>query len=303
MKRLIEFVLRKVVFEPLDNWDNRVARRAGTTLILVVGALAALAASALAQDAGPAPAPQVTVKSANAASFGVTSQVGAMVVTTTDSGTGLTPMMSIDAEGPLAFGEGFSLGRIGARIGLTSSPGQAFDGSDPTNYKGVEISLRLGRVIGVRGDIRTLVLAEYGFTTLIKGSNQARPRDGLVHSFGVGLAFESKDASSQLVIEPGFDEATTRCSLPIVCTGLHSGFALLIYGQVPILDGKVQFGGDVSIAGTGSVGGVTRNSVERVFVVADPVRVIKGAQPAPAAPTRSAALEAADGIRRAASRR
>lgn len=252
-------------------------------------ALAVFCSPAYAQAPAPSPSPctKSALQCANGAGFSVDSQVGAMTVTTSDTGTGLTPTISVDAEGPLVFGSG-SVGRIGARLVLTGEPGQAIDGTDPTNYKGVETDLRACRVVGVSGDVRTALCAEYGFTTLIKGSTQARPRNGLVRSFGVGLSFASASGSAQLTIEGGFDEATTSCSLPVVCTGIHSGFAAMIYGQVPILDGKVLFGGDVSIAVAPAFTTVQRTSVERVFVTVDPVKALKGKAPADAPPPAAA---------------
>lgn len=251
--------------------------RLGAIVAMLLLSLAAIVGAAFAAD----PPPPSAVQKANAEGFAVNTQMGAMVVTTSESGTGLTPTIWADAEGPLAYGDGNSIGRIGARIGLTGTQGKALDGTS-LNYKGVEVDLRAGRVIGLLGDVRTVLLAEYGFTTLIKGATQARPVQGLAHSFGAGLSFESKDGTAQLAILPGFDEATTSCVLPIVCTGMHSGFAILIYGHVPILDGRVLFGGDVSIAAAPSGAGVTRTSVERVFTVVDPVRVFEKAKPKPA---------------------
>jgi hypothetical protein len=266
------------------------------TMLVTSPVWSAAPAFAQAPAASPSPSPAPSeITLANRAPFAVQTQLGAMVVTTSDTGTGLTPTLWADADGPLVFGT-TSIGRVGARIGLTGTPGQAFDGTDATNYKGVEVDLSVGRVVGVLDDIRTSVIAEYGFTTLVKTGTQARPKNGLVHSFGVGFAFDSKDA--QLVIEGGFDEATTKCAPPLMCVGLHSGFAFLLYGHVPILGGKVLFGGDVSITPSASVAGVERNNIERVFTVVDPVLLFKHDTPPPtAAAPRSAALRIADKLR------
>lgn len=228
----------------------------------------------------PPPPPVVEVKGpvaiANEAPFRVRSQMGALITTTGDGGTGLTPTLAIDVEGPLAYGDGKSLGRAGARIGLSSAPGQSiFSVADVTNYKSVEIGLRLGRVIGAIGSVTTAVVAEGSFASRIKGSDDRQPLNRLSRSLGIGLSFANEEANAFITTLVGYDEASSSCQPPVICTGVHSGLAFLIYGQVPILDGKILFGGDVTLSAGHSVYWAVRRDIERVFVVVDPVAIFK----------------------------
>lgn len=224
--------------------------------------------------AAASPVPSL-ISQANSAAFSVRSQMGALVTTTAEGGTGLATTIEVDAEGPLAVGEGRSLGRIGARINLTSEPGQEADSADVTNYRGVEIGLRVGRVVGIIGDVRTLVMAEGTFTTRLKGAADAPPLNRLSRSLGAGLTFESQKGNASLTTMIAYDEATTSCDARVICTGFHSGAAFLVYGQVPILDGRVLFGGDVSLNVGAANPLVRRRDIERVFVVVDPVAIFK----------------------------
>jgi hypothetical protein len=227
--------------------------------------------------AAPAPAPTPLpdlVARANARSFRVQTELGAMVTMTGESGTDVTPTFSVDVDGPLALGSRKSWGRLGARLGLSSSPGEAFNAADVRTYRAVDVGLSLGRIIGVLGDVSTMVLVEGTFSTRLKGSSEPPPRDRLVRSAGVGLRFMASRSNASLTAEVGYDEATASCAADVVCTGLHSGPAFLLYGQVPIIRGAVLFGGDVSLSTGQRVPWVKRRDIERITVVVDPVAMV-----------------------------
>jgi hypothetical protein len=221
----------------------------------------------------PSPSPDLVAR-ANARSFRVQTELGAMVSMTGESGTDVTPTFTVDADGPLALGSRKSWGRLGARLGLSSSPGEAFNAADVRTYRAVDVGLSLGRVIGVLGDVSTMVLVEGTFSTRLKGSSQPAPRDRLVRSAGLGLRFMAGRSNASLTAEVGYDEATASCAADVVCTGVHSGPAFLLYGQVPIIRGAVLFGGDVSLSTGQRVPWVKRRDIERITVVVDPVAMV-----------------------------
>jgi hypothetical protein len=257
-------------------------------LAALVLAAAAASSPAFAQDppspkASPSPS---LIEQANAAAFEVHSQLGALVTTTgsTDAGngaSGLGPTVEVYAEGPLAFGTGQSLGRVGARLVLTTAPGQSADSADATNYRAVEVGLRYARVVGLLNSVRTALVLEGSFTNRLKGANDPKPLNRLVRSLAAGISFDAPESNANVSLLAGYDEATASCTAPVICTGFRSGLTFLLYGQVPILDGRVLFGGDVSIASGAQVPWVQRRDVERVFVVVDPAKVLQKGKAAP----------------------
>lgn len=221
----------------------------------------------------PTPLPDL-VERANARTFRVATALGAMATMTAEGGTDITPTFSVDVDGPLALGSRKSWGRVGARLALSSSPGEAFNAADVSTYRAVDVGLSLGRVIGVIGDVSTTVLIEGMFSTRLKGTTQPAPRDRLVRSAGIGLRFAASRSSASLTTEVGYDEATASCDVTVVCTGVRSGLAFLIYGQVPIIRGAVLFGGDVSLSSGQRVPWVRRRDIERITVTVDPVAMV-----------------------------
>jgi hypothetical protein len=222
----------------------------------------------------PSPSPVELVERANARGFRVGTEFGAMATMTGEGGTDITPTFNVDVDGPLALGSKKSWGRLGARLALSSSPGEAFNAADIQTYRAVDVGVSLGRIVGVLGDVSTMLLVEGTFSTRLKGSTQPAPRDRLVRSAGVGVRFMASRSNASLTTEVGYDEATASCASTVVCTGLRSGLAFLLYGQVPIIRGAVLFGGDVSLSSGQRVPWVTRRDVERITVVVDPVAMV-----------------------------
>lgn len=223
----------------------------------------------------PSPSPIDYVARANARPLRVESELGAVITTTGDAGTAVTPTFFVAVNGPMAFGSKHSLGRLGVRLGLSSSPGQSsFNPADIQNYKAVEVGVSIGRVVGVLGDVSTTVLAEGTFSSRLKGALQPPPLNRLSRSLGAGIRFEASKARANLTALVGYDEASASCNATVVCAGVNSGLALMAYGQVPIIKGAVLFGGDVTLSTGRSVPWLKRRDIERIFIVLDPVAIV-----------------------------
>ena len=220
-----------------------------------------------------APPPPTSVEKANARGFHVDTQFGALATVTGETGTDVQPTFWINTDGPLALGSR-SIGRLGARLGLTSSPGTTFNALDVKTYNAVEADLFGGYVIGAFKAVETMVVVEGGFASRVKGSTDPRPLNRLVRSAGLGLRFDARKSNASMTIKGGFDEATTSCSGNAICTGVHSGFALMFRGQVPIAKGAL-FTGDCSLSLGGSVDWLTRRDILRVALVLDPAEALK----------------------------
>lgn len=233
-----------------------------------------LRAAAPAPEPSPTPKP-TSIEKANARPFRVTTAVGALATVTGDTGTDITPTFWIDADGPLAFGNDRSVGRLGARIGLSSSPGETINAADVNTYRAAQVSLRLGYVVGHLRDVETTVVLEGGFSSRLKGSADLEPRTRLVRDLGVGLRFDARKSNASMIVLAGFDEATASCAPSVVCTGFNSGLAFMAYGQVPIVQGAVLFTGDASLSVTAGASWYARRDVLRIGVVLDPVQAVK----------------------------
>lgn len=226
----------------------------------------------------PAPKPSPTpgpLTKENARPFHVDTQLGAVATLTGEAGTDVTPTFWVNADGPLAVGNKLSLGRLGARLGLSSSPGETFNAADIKTYKSMEAAIWLGRVVGKLGEVSTTIIAEGSFATRMKGSNDPEPLKRTVRSAGLGIRFDASRSNASLAALLGYDEATTTCDAGIDCTGLHSGLALILYGQVPIASGAVLFVGDASLGVTGGASYLQRRDIVRLGVVVDPVQTVK----------------------------
>jgi hypothetical protein len=222
----------------------------------------------------PSPSPGPLTKE-NARPFHVDTQLGAVVTLTGEAGTDVTPTFWVNADGPLAIGSKRSLGRLGARLGLSSAPGETFDATDIKTYKAMEAGLWLGRVVGKLGEVSTTVIVEGTFATRMKGSNDPEPLKRTVRSLGAGLRFDARRSNASLATLVAYDEATASCDKSVDCTGIHSGLAFIVYGQVPIAQGAVLFTGDASLAAGRSVSWLRRRDVVRVGIVVDPVQTVK----------------------------
>lgn len=242
-------------------------------LAALVLAAAAASSPALAQDLPPdPPAPKASPSpDPNAAPLEISAEVGMVTTTTSEAGTVAQPTGFIEVEGPLVLGHS-AVARIGARLGLTSAPGQTFDQADFKTWRALEVGFLVDRVIGhmtVGGqDITTALIAEAGFASRLKGAADPRPLDRLVRSYGAGLRFQARGGPS-LTAEYASDEATGQ------------GAALILYGRAPIhaANGAFVFFGDVSIAIGPRVAWAPRRDVERIGLVVLPtelVQAIKG---------------------------
>lgn len=241
----------------------------------ILALVAFLAAGpAFAQDAGPVPPPVKAspAPNPNAGPVEISSQLGGVVTLTPDAGTAVTPTGWINVDGPIALG-GSIPARIYARIGITSAPGATIDLADVKTYKAAEVGLGLYRVIGSHDEVSTAVIGEFSFASRIKGAQDVAPLTRLVRSAGVGLRFEAKRSGASFTGLLGYDEATTQCQPPLICTGIHSGLAFMAYGQAPI-GGGVQIIADVSMSVGASTSYAPRRDVFRLGVVLDPAAAV-----------------------------
>lgn len=222
----------------------------------------------------PSPSPGLLTKE-NARPFHVDTQLGAVATLTGEAGTAVTPTFWVNADGPLAFGSKHSLGRIGARLGLSSAPGETFDVGDIKTYRAMEAGLWLGRVVGQLGEVSTTVIVEGTFATRLKGTNDPAPLKRTVRGASLGLRFDAKRSNASLVTTVGYDEATASCDAEVDCTGVHSGLAFGVRGQVPIADGAVLFKGEAALATGRNVSWLRRRDIVQVSVVVDPVAGVK----------------------------
>jgi hypothetical protein len=242
----------------------------------------------LPEEPAPAPSPSPTpapppssLDKANGRPFRVLTAVGALGTVTADGGTDVTPTVWVDTEGPIALGNDHAYGRLGARIALSSSPGETVNAADVATYRSASVGLRAGYVIGHFRDVETMALAEGSFSSRLKGSTNPPPLNRLVRAGGIGLRFDHRKSNAYLAALVGFDEASASCDAQVVCTGLHSGWALMAYGQVPIVSGAVLFTGDVTLSVGGSATYFRRRDIMRIGAVLDPVqaiRVLKGSK-------------------------
>lgn len=225
----------------------------------------------------PAPSPSPTptpIEKANSRPFKVQTELGALMTVTGDGGTDITPTFWVNADGPLALGTK-SYGRVGARLGLSSSPGQTFNAADVRTYRAAEVGLYVGYVVGHYRDVDTAIVLEGDFASRLKGSQDLPPKDRLVRAAGAGIRFDAVKSNASMTLLAGFDEASATCDPGIVCTGLHSGMAFMLYGQVPIVQGAVLLVGDATLSVGGSVAYFRRRDILRLGLVLDPVQTIK----------------------------
>jgi hypothetical protein len=225
----------------------------------------------------PPPSPKPTpIERQNARPFHVDTQIGGIITMSAEAGTDVTPTLWVNADGPLAIGNGHSLGRIGARLGLSSSPGQAINPVSVETFKSADVGIWYGYVVGHLRDVDTTVVIEGDFSSRLKGSNDQTPLKRLSRAVGAGVRFDARKSNASMTLLAGYDEASSSCPVTIDCTGIHSGFALMLYGQVPIVSGSVLFIADATLSVGASVPGVvTRRDVLRLGLVLDPVQAVK----------------------------
>ena len=182
---------------------------------VVDGPGAALSISEPVAAPAPSPAPLLSPASANGDPFTVSVTVGGLVTFGSEAPAEVTPTAYVEAEGPLIVGE-LPLGRIGARVGLSTAPGESLDISDPATFQAGDVGLWAGRVIGRRiakdadgvpsQDITTTAVVEWGFSSRIaKGTTE--PADRLTRHYGAGLRFQERQSGAALTVLYGRDEA------------------------------------------------------------------------------------------------
>jgi hypothetical protein len=230
----------------------------------------------------PLPVPQAVPSAAplpldgeNEQPFHVDTMIGALMTVTGDTGTDVTPTFWIHVDGPLAFGNERSIGRLGARLGLSTAPGETFIIQDIKTWKAADVGVWGGRVVGKFGDVDTTVLVEGDFASRLKGSSVREPLNRLVRSAGVGLRFDHTGSNSSLTLLGGFDEATTSCDAGLICTGFHAGFAVMMYGQLALAKDAILLVGDVSLSMGAGLDGVHRRDILRIGLVLDPIQIAR----------------------------
>lgn len=233
----------------------------------------------------PSPSPAAveeanSIEEANSRGFHFDSQLGALGTITAADGTEASPFFWVNTDGPIAIGSR-SIGRLGARIGLTTAPGATFSITDVTTYNAVEADFWGGYVVGAFSGVETTVFLEGGFASRMKGASDPPPLRRLSRSAGAGIRFDARESSAYVAVKGGFDEATTNCK-PAPgrdCSGFHAGFALMLRGQVPIYKDSVLLTGDVSLSIGGSTSWLQRVDILRLGFALDPIASLKRLHP------------------------
>lgn len=172
--------------------------------------------------------------------------VAAITTMTGDVDTKVTP------EGFVETDIGLGIGRVKARMGITSQPGATVDLSQPTSFYGAEFGVGLARVLFQWGDSRMAVQAEGGGTTRLPQTPAALDR--VAKYWGVGAAFSHKTIG-QLTLLVGQDESVGDSAIATQPDGTQiqyrvgRGTQLMAYGyvNVPTTSGIVQIVGDATI--------------------------------------------------------
>jgi hypothetical protein len=224
--------------------------------------------------ADPSPAPLLSPSSANGDPFEVSVTIGGLVTFGSDAQAEVTPTAYVEAEGPLVVGE-LPLGRIGARVGLSTAPGETLDISDPATFEAGDISLWAGRIIGrritkdadglVTQDVTTAAVFDWGFSSRIdKGEQQ--PRDRLTRHYGAGLRFQERHSGASLTALYGRDEAA----------GDRGYGQWLIWGSLPIpaTKGTVVLVADATLSVGPAGAGEHQRDVFRAGIVVDLAQVV-----------------------------
>jgi hypothetical protein len=228
-----------------------------------------------APSPSPTPPPLTPIAEANDRGFEYDVQAGALMTVTGEAGTDIDPTIWINASGPLALGSERSWGRVGARLGLSTAPGETAIDLTSLNYRAAEVGLWAGYIVGRRRDVETTLVLEGDFASRIKGTTQPAPGSRLARAAGLGVRFDARESNASMTLLGGFDESTASCVSTAVCTGFHSGFAFVIYGQLPIVRGAVLLTGDCSLSIGGGASWLTRRDILRFGLVVDPVQAVK----------------------------
>lgn len=131
------------------------------------------------------------------------------VATLASGDTSTQPWAYLSARAPLILGESAVLDIYGS-LGLTSAPGETVDLGAVDTFRGARVDLGLGRVIGRRGDLRTVLVGSAGFVTRMDRDEQA-PVDRFARHVGIGLLFEDLGSGALLRAIAGCDELSGPC--------------------------------------------------------------------------------------------
>jgi hypothetical protein len=232
--------------------------------------LAALQAELPQRPATVAPTPAPPVPSAvdaNEDPFSVSVTAGGLVTLGGDSPTEITPTAYIEADGPLVVGE-LALGRVGARVGLSTSPGETLDLADVRTWRAADVALSVERVVGRKRsdregelyqDICTSAVFEWGFASRQdKGGEQ--PQTRLVRHYGAGVRFRERVSGASLTALYGRDEEA----------GERGWGQWMLFSDLPIpaTKGTIILAADVTLS-AGPASTLAQRDIFRFGVVVD----------------------------------
>ena len=166
---------------------------------------------------------------------------GGMVNLAGDADATVTPEAFIEVDGPLALGK-TAIGRVYARLGITSLPGETVDLTDVATFRAAEVDFGAYRILGHLkvGDqvITTAAVGEWGFSSVLPGTPD--PLQRLIRHYGGGVRLDERSSGASLTFLYGRDEAA----------GPRGWGQWIVYGQVPVMgtDGIVLLVGEATLA-------------------------------------------------------
>lgn len=211
--------------------------------------------------AAPSPKPSPTLNP-NAAPLEISAQLGGVVTMSGDTSAAATPTAWVDVDGPLVLGPWIP-GRVYARLGITSLPGETLDPADVRTFKGAEVGIGARRIVGSlhAGEqlVETSIVGEWSFATPLNATPAAALR--LVRAYGGGLRFDERRSGASLTILYGRDEAA----------GDRGWGNWMLYGSVPIAGtkGSIVIVGDATLAVGPQVAWLHQRDILRLGVVLD----------------------------------
>jgi hypothetical protein len=161
--------------------------------------------------------------------------------TNPDQAKDVTPEAFVHVDGPLPLGQK-ALGRIEARLGFTSLPGQPIDPEDVSTFSAAEVDLGVYHVLGlmnVGSQVITLSgIGEWGFSSILPSTPEATTR--LLRRYGFGVRLEERTSGASVTVLYGRNEAA----------GPRRYGQWILYGQVPITGthGALMLVGDATLS-------------------------------------------------------
>jgi hypothetical protein len=224
---------------------------------LLFGAATLGAQTPLPGDVVTLPVPTAPAPDMNGGEATMSLTVAGMVVMTSATPTEVKPTVFIDVDTPLPVGsrngKPYNLGRVFARLGIGTSPGNSVPADptlpatggglaalgNPANFESIEGGLGIARVIGVSADgsIKTSILAEVGFKT--RRGTDPTAVDPTSHYWGAGFRLSNADGSAITVLGGQDGEL-----------GQAGAMQVMVYGQlvVPKTAGCAMLVGDASFS-------------------------------------------------------